>query len=247
VTSRLSYSDKGHRYTLDGARVPSVTGITGVLDKPGLPWAAARETALWALHNRELVDQLGDAAWLRTATGHHRDVWDSKRDRGSNLHASADALVTTGYVDVPPEQFPLVEVAADFLDRWDVRPVFNEAAVFSLEHRYAGRLDLIGELSDGNVWLLDFKTGSGVYPEMALQMAGYRYSEYISADDQDVPTPNIDRCAIVHVQESGWDLVPLEVDRETFGTFLACQAIHAWKQRPAQAVVLAPVPVPEVD
>lgn len=247
MTSRLTYQERAHRYSVNGERVPSVTGITGVLDKPGLPWAAARETALWALHNRELVDQLGADAWLRTANGVHRDVWNAKRDRGTDLHASADALVTTGYVDVPEEQRALVESAADFLDRWDVKPIFNETPVFSLEHKYAGRPDLIAELSDGNTWLLDFKTGSGVYPEMALQLAGYRYADYLVAYGDDVVMPNVDRCAIVHVQEAGWDLVPLEVDRETFGTFLACQAVYVWKQRPVQSVVLPPVPVPEVD
>jgi hypothetical protein len=227
-----------------------VTGITGVLDKPALPWAAAKETALWALHHRDDVANLGEQPWLDAATRAHRDVWNSKRDRGTNLHGHAEQLIRTGYTDAPAEQLALVESAADFLDRWDVQPVWTETSVYHDVYTYAGRLDLIAELGDGLAWLLDFKTGSGVYPEMALQAAGYRFATHLVAETDagthDVDMPPVDRVGIVHVRPDGWDLHPITAGDAEFAAFLACKTAFHFTKRDAGDLVSAPLPHPEV-
>src|SRR5262245_30076300 len=247
MASRLRYEDRWHRYALDGKYVPSVTGITGVLNKPGLPPAAAKETALWALHNRDQIDALGEDTWLKTCSAAYRDVWGAKRDRGTGLHAHAEQLLRTGYTDAPTDQLPLVYSAADFLDRWDVQPIFTEAPVYHSDHLYAGRLDLVAELADGDIWLLDFKTGSGVYPEMVLQSAGYRFASHLVGPTGDIPMPAIDHAGIVHIRPgtedvADWDLHPVAADRDVFGTFLALQAAYEYTQRNTHGLVFAPLP-----
>lgn len=246
MSSRLVYQDRRHRYSLDNAYVPSVTTITGVLDKPGLVWAAAKETATWAANHATEVDVLGADAWVQTATRAHREVWDAKRDRGTDLHTHAEQLVRTGYTDAPEAQVPLVESAADFLDTWDVVPQHSEALVFSADRRYAGRLDLLATLADGQRWLLDFKTGAGVYPEMALQQAAYRFASHLVVDGTDRPMPEVDAVGIVHVQPDGWSLVPLKAGPEEFATFLACRVLWTFRQQPDDVVVLPPLSPPEV-
>lgn len=246
MASRLRYNDRGHRYALDGTRVPSVTTIAGVLDKSGgLAWSAANHAAMWGLHNRELVDALGEQAWVDTATRHHKAEWRKAAVIGTDLHAHAESLIRTGYADVSEEQRPYVEVAADFLDRWDVQPVYTEAPVFHEDHAYAGRLDLIGDLADGNRWLLDFKTSkSGIYPEVALQAAGYRYATHIVADDRDEPMPAVDKVGAVHVRPEGWELVPVTADLDIFETFLSCQTLYRFTQRKAEDLIGDPLPHP---
>jgi hypothetical protein len=58
--------------------------------------------------------------------------------------------------------------------------------------------------------------------------------------------PSVDKVGVVHVRPHGWELVPLVVDREAFGVFLALQAAWDWNQKPKDASVLAPLPHPEV-
>lgn len=46
-----------------------------------------------------------------------------------------------------------------------------------LRLRYAGTFDLLAMMA-GQDWLLDVKTGKGVYPEVACQLAAYRAAEF---------------------------------------------------------------------
>ena len=76
---------------------------------------------------------------------------------------------------------------------------------------YGGTLDLIAEL-DGEVWLLDWKTGKSVaspagevYRDHRLQLAAYEHAEFIAkpGDPERYPIPAITRHGIVHVTDSG--------------------------------------------
>lgn len=79
---------------------PSVTTILGCMDKPGLSWAAARETAMFAvLHvnewavpgaDQELepgVTVLDEAAAIDRLYRHHRGVWDHRAALGTLVHS----------------------------------------------------------------------------------------------------------------------------------------------------------------
>jgi hypothetical protein len=52
-------------------------------------------------------------------------------------------------------------------------PPWWEAATIAgkLRYEYGGTADAFVEIA-GEVWLLDYKVGSGVYPDTALQLAG---------------------------------------------------------------------------
>lgn len=77
----------GHRpYANDPDAPPSVTQVVGALDKPGLSWAAARETANFAVRHTEAWDNLPVTDAVSKLYRHHRGVWDHRALIGTALH-----------------------------------------------------------------------------------------------------------------------------------------------------------------
>jgi hypothetical protein len=76
-----------HRpYSRDPNSPPSVTQVVGLLDKPGLSWAAARETATYAVRHHTTWDHLPIQDAITKLYRHHRGVWDHRALIGSALH-----------------------------------------------------------------------------------------------------------------------------------------------------------------
>lgn len=73
--------------------------------------------------------------------------------------------------------------------------MFVELRVYSLIWEYAGTLDLL-VLRDGRSILWDWKTGSGIYPEMAWQMAAYG----LALMEMGYGLP--DACYIIHIPKN---------------------------------------------
>jgi ATP-dependent exoDNAse (exonuclease V) beta subunit len=54
-----------------------------------------------------------------------------------------------------------------------IEPIENELQLVSEQYRYGGTIDCYCKI-DGDIWLLDFKTGKAIYSEMLIQLAAYR-------------------------------------------------------------------------
>lgn len=247
MASQLVYRDRDHTYYLAGERVPSVTTCTGVLNKPALLWWAAKEAATWAAENPDQLALVGREGFVDEATRAHMRARDTASKVGTDLHAHAEKLASTGEApDVPEADLAMVVQAADFLDAMQVDTIVSERAVFHDTFLYAGRVDLIATIR-GQVWLLDFKTGkSGVWPEMALQQAAYRFATHMQGptpDSADEPMPPISHVGIVWVRPEGWQLVPVRADRDTWQAFLATIPLWRFTQQKRDQVVAAPVAV----
>ena len=65
----------------------------------------------------------------------------------------------------------------DFEKAHDLEVIATELVLVSEEYQYGGTLDLVCYL-DGIKSLIDFKTGSGVYPEHRIQLAAYEHLWY---------------------------------------------------------------------
>lgn len=233
-----------HVYALNGERIPGVTTCLGQLAKPALVNAAAREAAIWAANNPDQLTALGHETFVKTASEAPRRVWDEAATLGRDIHAHADKLATTGEApDVPEAQLPYVMQAADFLDSMGVETIASERACWHESFFYAGRYDLVATIR-GSIWLLDFKTGkSGVWPEMALQQAAYRFCTHQqgpAADSEDEPMPPIAHCGIVWVRPEGWQLVPVRADRDVWQAFLATLPLYQFSRIDRDELVAAP-------
>ena len=148
---RLRYRRNGGGYEVsrDGERwerVPSVTEVTGRLNKNLQDWAVRQvveylrgELVPGLVLTEEEVGRVLEGA----ARAHHRAA-QSAAGRGTELHAWAEAYLK-GLNPPFPEAEPLREMALALADWWDGnggRLLLSEEAVFHPEHRYAGRVDL---------------------------------------------------------------------------------------------------------
>lgn len=142
----------------DGAFVPGVTTVLGILAKNALihwAWNLGRE----GLDYREVRDSAADVGTL----SHYLIM----------CHIKGETPDTSEYS--PTDLEKANNCLAKYL-RWEkehsISPVMVEAPLVSEEYRYGGMLDLFAEY-DGEFILVDFKTGSAIYDEHLYQLAAY--------------------------------------------------------------------------
>jgi hypothetical protein len=224
---RIEYPSGGHGYALDGRRCPGVTTIVGASDpKRNLLKWYGKEAAVWAANHWELREELGHDEWVKVASVAAEAVRDKSAQIGRDVHAAADALVDGKPVDVAPEIADKAKQVVRFLDTWRARVLARECVVYHGGHRFAGQFDLIADLADGQRWLLDYKTGSGVFPAVALQMAAYRNAEKIVWNGKDLPMPKVDATGVVHVSENGFELIPVDTGPDVWAVFVAALPLY---------------------
>lgn len=145
--------------TRDGQRVPGVTTILGVLNKPALvPWA--NRLGLQGIDTRNYVDKLAGIGTL----AHYMVECHIKKIK-PDLKAFS------------PEEINLAENAFLSYLEWeknqDIQYLESEIQLVSEEHLFGGTIDCYC-LLNGKHALLDFKTSSGIFEEMKYQLAAYR-------------------------------------------------------------------------
>ena len=163
----------------------------------------------------------------------------------------------------------------------EVKFVATEFQVYNRTQKYAGTGDAIVEipyarlldLAHGNPalvpWtpregrevvtlIVDYKSGGdveegkGIYPEVALQLAAYAKAEFIGLPNgREVPIPELDGAAALHVQAKGWRFVPVDALREeVFTSFLYVREVFRWREELSKEVLgtaLEPDPEPIPD
>lgn len=205
----------GHAYKLDGKAVKGVTTLLNKgLPKPAIaPWAA-RTLAEYVADNPDQIEQLrtmGRGPMVAALKGVPWQARDEAAIRGTDVHALGERLVHGEEVEVPEHLEGHVEGYVKWLDTWQPEPIWTERPVASRKWWYAGTFDLIATM-DGQTWLLDLKTASGVYGDNALQLAAYAHAEFLIHHDVEIPLPPIDRLGVIHITASGTELYPVKPD-----------------------------------
>lgn len=191
---------KAHiRYkTKDGKRVPGVTTILGLLNKPALvPWA--NKLGLEGIDVRKYVDD--------------------KADIGTLAHLMIMSDLTNSPYEVSEyskKQIDQAENAVLSYFEWKkskkVLPILVEEPLVSEVYGYGGTVDLLAEV-DGVPTLIDFKTGKAIYPEMMYQVAAYDRLMVAQVDNEDyasIPVP--EQWRIIRVgrdEDEGFEDKPL--------------------------------------
>ena len=232
--------DARHRYYLDDAGpIPSVTTITGILDKPALTWWRLEQLAANAVQDAEMLAIMRDRGDTEAAIKYvmtRRDASDAARERGTDFHALAERWHKGEDVTAP---VALADEWAGYL-AWraesGVRAFYAEEMVCNIEHDYAGTFDEIGVIDD-ETWMLDVKSSKSVanakgrvWSEYRLQLKAYSEGEFIGRPDsaERIPLPHIDRYGIVHVTAAGTRLVEAAVTEADWAAFLDCRRLYAW-------------------
>lgn len=228
--------DRYHRYGYLGATYPGVTGAVGILDKPAIANWMARLTAEAAV---ELLGELpkimlavgpdGVVAALTKAAGTRSDA---AKNAGSAIHGLMEDVVrgqdrTAG---APPEIRGRVLAASDWWASSGWRLRLAEAFIVNPTLGYGGTIDLLAYDEKGKTVLADWKTGSGVYHETRLQLAGYGLAEVIAPQDSPraYPMPAVERYAVLHVTDGGVSVIDVDVDDEDREAFRACLPLSRW-------------------
>jgi hypothetical protein len=184
---------------------------------------------------RETGGDAAAVAWLKGIPDYQRDT---SADIGTRVHRLVEQLARGSEPDATPEEAPFVDAYRQFLADFQPRFLAVEEMVCSLRHGYAGTLDAIAVI-DGETWVLDTKTGSGIYAETSMQLAAYAGAEFIGRPG--IPRrfrlPRVTRYGVIHVRPEGARLVEYHVDRDTFASFLDARRLWSWQQGAARTAV----------
>lgn len=177
---KLEFNKVKHAYMWEGKFIPGVTSILKLLDKPALvQWAA--NMACEHVRNKLLVERKGEyvpsrelSDCLQEAKTAHRRLATSGANIGTQVHKLAERALVDKRVSMPtdPEVRKGAEAFMGWLHSAKPEPIDCERIVFSKHWYYAGTCDMYGRV-DGKLCVLDFKTSSGLYLEMLLQIAAY--------------------------------------------------------------------------
>jgi len=122
--------------------------------------------------------------------------------------------------------WPDIEAFLTWHDQEKPKFLRTEFQVFNRKYNYAGSVD--ADLELGGCRLLgDLKTSKSVYKDYALQLAAYRYAEFIGEPDgKESPVPVYDTGAIIHVRDGAVKVLEVDCGPGAFDAFTACWQLY---------------------
>ena len=228
--------DSGLRfYTWQGKEYPSVTSIRNLAGMP-------HKLANW--RTNQVIEKamteyptLGTmlttstpevtASWLRRAMNERRD---KAADLGKRVHDAAEKRMPLA--KAPADLSPFLLHYYEWMEKSKVEILLAERQVWSPSVGYAGTFDMIGRFPGGD-WLIDLKTGSGTYPEHAMQLEAYARADFVGEDDiEDAAATAILRGitgrAILHLTPTGWSFSVVPASQETWFAFRGLLQFANW-------------------
>lgn len=201
VKSHIQYKN------IKGERIPGVTTILGILNKPALiGWA-------WGL-GMQGID--------------YKTFRDDKADIGTLAHLLALSHEKAEKPDTDyftQAQIDLAETCflkyLEWRDRHKVESIFLERQSVSEKYQYGGTLDHYC-LLDGVPTLLDYKTGKAIYSEAFYQLAAYK--NLLEEEGS-----RVDQCIILRLgrnEEEGFETKTMTDLTNQFEIFLSCLKIY---------------------
>lgn len=161
IAEKVTKRSRAHTiYKLeDGTIVPGVTTVLGVLNKPALvKWA--NNLGLKGIDSSRYVDEKAAIGTLA-----HQMIADYLR--GEKTDTSENSKIEIDQAE---------NAVLSFLE-WEkahsIKAILVEQQLVSERYRFGGTVDCVAQLN-GGLCLLDFKTSSGIFPEMMIQVAAYR-------------------------------------------------------------------------
>jgi len=193
---------------LNGKRLPGVTTVTGVLNKPGLlDWASdcGKRNVEW------------------------RDELESAGDRGTLAHTIIENYLLgkkTSYKDYTDIEKIHAKNSFKSFKKWhkahNIDVIFVEQQLVSEEYQYGGTFDLYVSYPDENVFeLIDIKTSKGIYPDHYYQVSAYKQ---LLVENGHI----VDRCRILHlpIDTSDKYYEYTDINYGDFNVFLSCLSIY---------------------
>lgn len=184
--------------------------------------------------------------WIKLAGDRERN---KRAKLGTAVHDVFERLANGEVFDIPEQYESHAEMFLKFVEKYQVRFVKTEFVVFNLTYGYAGTGDFLAYFDARPEWGLilgDYKSSlSGIWPSVALQLAGLRYGDFIG-DCTACPCPNndhptaslvedyetlkrVEKCVGVQITADKVHVVPSNVNPFTFEVFKAACIVADWK------------------
>lgn len=238
--SRQGLEDPYSRY----APKPSITNIIGVMNEGFLPSFYAKLVATYAVeHVDEIVYQAGKFG-ENVAIGNLKAVVNRPHPASAigdevhtaiddfahgELHSSEDFATNTAW--------QMFRQFRNFATEHNVEITRSEFTVWSYQHGYAGTGDLMFSLN-GIKWLVDTKTGTSVWPKVAMQVAALNNADVIlDVDGSEHPMTPSDKLGVLHVRPRSCRLYELQNTEEAFQAFLGLKTVFDWKRNDADGTI----------
>ena len=145
-------------FNAKGVRLPGVTTLVGLIDKPFLAPAANR----LGLQGIDSVKHWAELAIIGRCV--HEMIFCNLANFKSDLN------------DYTARQIGQAKNAFSKFREWKkhhtIEPILLEEPLVSEKYQFGGTMDIYGKV-DGRLELIDAKSGSGIWPDMWFQMAGY--------------------------------------------------------------------------
>jgi hypothetical protein len=195
-------------YLINNKYYPSVTQILSVIDKPALRIWFGKQVYMATSLNPAISEQEALAEPTKQST--------SAKSRGTAVHDIVEAYENTGKVAGLEGPFQgYARAFESWINSNDIKVIGHEQTVKSEKYHYAGTLDLLVEVN-GNLTLIDVKTGKDIYPEAHLQVSAYKQA--LSEDGTE-----LQGAGILLLQEDG--TYKYEQAKDKLKTFLACKVL----------------------
>lgn len=200
----FEFVNDGHAYYLDGVRLPGVTTILGMKAKPMLIQWAANQAVEYIKNNATLnpleknpfaLTYIVSQEVLKEASVAHRKKKEDAGAKGTDVHGILEGIIKEaiekdgGYITGHlVDEIPQVSHFIDWALNNHVKFLASEEKVFSRRLFVGGTIDFICEI-DGEVWIGDIKTSSGIYSEHFFQTAAYQLllEDMVEAGDGGMP------------------------------------------------------------
>jgi len=223
---KIDFYPNSHRYKLNGEYLIGVTTALGMIAKPMLiPWASKMAVN----HIRECITlgvELTEET-LNDAKNAHRKRKEDAGASGSLVHEWAERYIKTGDKTLPEDQNVLNGVLAflKWVNAHKVKFISSERIVYSKEHGFVGTMDAEAEVN-GEICVIDFKTSSGIYPEMELQTAAYQ-----KAAEEEGSKYTGDRWIARFDKETGeFEAQQFGSLEESYQAFLSALSLKRWEK-----------------
>lgn len=162
-------------------------------------------------------------------------------DKGKLVHSYIQTLLNRelGAVEPLPDIAPELLEGVDQWVAWrkavGMVPKFVEFTVHHPDYQYAGTTDCVGEIG-GQLWIMDWKTTTGIYPNHKVQIAAYAkaykamgHGEVVGGRCILIPTPKEGKSTPAFA-----DIVALPDEiEELWSVFRACLHIYRWQSKEA--------------
>lgn len=236
-------------YRWQGRDLPSVTSIRRMAGLPhGLhQWAIGQVIDHVVGHAQEIAERAAaDPAVVALLRRELRAAATAERDLAAALGTAVHDAAAAGHAleAVDEALRPRLRQYRHWLEVSGAEILATEFQTWNLTLGYAGTADLLVRLRDGSVWLIDLKTGKGVYPEYTLQTIAYLRAEFTGADDviDEETTAHLARAkgmAVLHLADDGWEFIRFREDEETWDAFTGLLRFATWMAAHADVATVA--------